>query len=315
MTVQKITTQRQLDEFRAGVRQREALATQRRDKPRLTPEEIRERLANPPQLAPVTGNPIPPSVKAVATQAFLEVLAASACDTPKTLATEEGVREIESVWRVTGSTVEHFYEQWPERRWYDLLFPAEPLLRRPADRAAEAFALATAPGVPAIVATCKVTEPWVMHSAEDFDAAYEAVSGELWCDFQISEPVVIDRKRYATCLDWYRNWLEIVRRADGANGRLEREFFEDNFVTLPVARGDLIILVRVCGWCYGAFLTKYTVAHQACVIEVPPYDDGFGLLPFKVIEPPATYESNDEPPDSFIYENDMGDDCDEDDDG
>jgi hypothetical protein len=41
------------------------------------------------------------------------------------------------------------------------------------------------------------------------------------------------------------------------------------------------------------------------VIEEPPYDDGFGLLPFKVIEPPATDESIPEPPDRFIYESDM----------
>ncbi|MGV7277024.1 hypothetical protein PJJ83_07960 [Mycobacterium kansasii] len=319
MTAQRITTQREHDEFSAGVRAREAFAAQRRDRRRPPPEQIEALLADPPQATPVYpedgGKPIPPSVKAAATQAFLELIAASPSDTPKTLATEEGVREIESVWRTTGSVVERYYEQWPERRWYDLLFPAEPLLRQPADRAAEAFALATAPGVPAIVATCRVSEPWVMHSSADFDAAFEAIAGDLHCDLQISEPTVIDRKRYVNCLDWHRNWLEIVKRADGPDGQLQREFFEQNFVTLPVARGDLIILVRVCGWCYGAFLKNFAVDHQACVIEEPPYDDGFGLLPWKVIQPPATDESIDEPPDRFIYESDIGDDYDEDGDG
>ena len=93
MTAQKITTERERDEFRAGVRQREAINARLRDKPRLTPEEIRARVANPPQATPIYpedgGKPIPPSVKAEATDAFIAMIAASASDIPTILATEK----------------------------------------------------------------------------------------------------------------------------------------------------------------------------------------------------------------------------------
>ncbi|WP_156448624.1 hypothetical protein, partial [Mycobacterium sp. NAZ190054] len=205
MTTQKITTQAELDEFRAGVREREASAAKRRDKPQLTPEDIRARVANPPQIAPVTGNPISPSVKAEATQAFIEMLAANAYDTPKTLATEEGVRAVENTWRTTETAVESHYAKWPEHRWFDMLQPADDLLRKPADDAANAFRFATAPCVPAIVATCKVTEPWVMHSPSDLDNAFAAIAGESHCDLQISGPTVIDGKRFQSCVAWFEH--------------------------------------------------------------------------------------------------------------
>ncbi|KWX67701.1 hypothetical protein ASJ79_20690 [Mycobacterium sp. NAZ190054] len=71
-----------------------------------------------------------------------------------------------------------------------------------------------------------------------------------------------------------------------------------------MARGDLVILVRVCSWCLGAYLSQNTVDSAQCSVD-DPYSDGFGSVPWKVIEPPATDESNDEPPDRFIYETDM----------
>ena len=55
-----------------------------------------------------------------------------------------------------------------------LLQPADDLLRKPADDATAAFTTTTAPGIPAIVATCRPHEPWVMHSADDLDNAVAA---------------------------------------------------------------------------------------------------------------------------------------------
>ncbi|WP_142393942.1 hypothetical protein [Mycobacterium kansasii] len=202
------------------------------------------------------------------------------------IATEQQVQDVLRSWLATEAVEERFYEARPERRWIQLLTPVADLLRRPADVVAEAFRLTTTPGLPAIVATSRAAEPWVMHSADDLDRAYAAIAGDVHCDLQISGPVIIDRKRYASCVDWYRHHLAIVKRADGLNGQLQREFFEQNFVTIPVARGDLLILVRVCGWCLGAFLGQNAVDSTKCVVD-EPYSDGFGSLPWKVIPAPG----------------------------
>jgi hypothetical protein len=46
------------------------------------------------------------------------------------LATEARVREIENSWRTTEATEERFFETHPELRWFQLLTPADDLLRR-----------------------------------------------------------------------------------------------------------------------------------------------------------------------------------------
>lgn len=268
-------------------------------------------MSHRPHLAEVT-TPLDPEVRQRIHDATRHCIESPPDATPM-MATEQQVQNVLRSWLATEAVEERFYEANPERRWIQLLTPVADALRRPADQAAEVFRLATAPELPAIVATCRPHEPWVMHSADDFDTACAAIANEIHCDLQINGPVVIDRKRHASCVDWFGHCLETVRRADGTNRQLEREFFQQNFLTVPVARGDLLILMRVCCWCLGAFVGQNAVDSAKCVVE-SGYSDGFGSLPFKVIEPPATDERSEEPPEETIYETDV-DDYGEDDDG
>jgi hypothetical protein len=264
-----------------------------------------------PHLAEVT-KPLDPEVKQRIHDATRHCIESPTDATPM-IATEQQVQDVLRSWLATEAVEERFYEAHAERRWIQLLTPVADALRRPAEQAAEAFRFATAPDLPAILATCRPHEPWVMHSAEDLDHAYAVIANEIHCDLQINGPVVIDRKRHASCVDWFAHCLQTVRRADGTNGQLERDFFAQNFLTIPVARGDLVILMRVCCWCLGAFLGQNAVDPAECAVE-NIYSDGFGLLPFKVIVPPASDKRSDEPPEETIYATDVQD-YDEDDEG
>lgn len=245
---------------------------------RLSPEVIRARLADPPQRAEVTGNPLSSELKAETADATVHLMASSASGSPK-IASGAQVRNIEQSWNTTDSTVDQFYDIWPEVRWFDLLQPADDLLRKLADDTADAFNVTTAPGVPAIVASCRVTEPWVMNTPDALTHAIDSIAGDVHCDLQISGPTVIDGKRFASCVDWYRNHLAIVRRADGSRGELAKAFFAQNFTTFPVARGDLIILIRLCSWCLGAFCARNAIDPAECIVT-EPYSDGFGSVPW-----------------------------------
>lgn len=152
-----------------------------------TAESIGDRLAHAPQRVPLIpedgGKPVPPDVTARNAETLRAILAGR--PDPATRAKGE---DFETVWRTTDAVVERFYAQWPELRWFDLLAGADDRLRKPADDAAAAFTLATAPDVPAIVATCRVGEPWVMHSPDDFERACAAIEGVIHCDLQICGP-------------------------------------------------------------------------------------------------------------------------------
>ncbi|MGH3637913.1 MAG: hypothetical protein ACRDUX_02685 [Mycobacterium sp.] len=100
---------------------------------------------------------------------------------------------------------------------------------------------------------------------------------------------MIERKRYRNCVDWFRavtapksprpgdseEWSEI-RRKDREG--YAHELISESFVTFPVARGDLIVLIRICRACIAAFQYKNGVNADECVVE-EPYSDGFGSLP------------------------------------
>lgn len=264
MTAQRITTDRELAELRSSVaREQKHAAKLRNRSTRPSVEGIEERMRNAPQRTPVYpedgGAPLSPEYIAESAKALHALL--SGTPDPATKALGE---QFESCWQEAEFAVEAFYEKWPELRWFDLLAGADDRLRKPADAAAAAFELTTLPGTPAVVATCKLDEPWVMYSRFELNQAIAAISTVIHCDLQISGPTVIGRKRYRRCVDWFASI-----RDDELIGR--------SFVTLPVARGDLIVLVRVCCWCLGAFLAKNAVNPAECVVD-EPYSDGFGAV-------------------------------------
>jgi len=263
MSAQRITTEAELAELRSTIARSEAHATRLRERAtRPSVEDIGHRLLNARERVPAgEGKPIPAHVTAEAATALHAILT----NRPDAGTRAQGA-EFESCWCATESAVESFYEQWPELRWFDLLAGVSDALRKPADDAAAAFTMATAPGLPAIVATSRPSQPWVMRSLEDFDKAFDAIEADIHCDLQVCGPSIIQRKRYRHCVDWFASlrYDDLIVRS---------------FTTFPVARGDLIVLVRVCCWCMGAFQFRNGVNGAECVVE-ESYSDGFGSLPF-----------------------------------
>jgi hypothetical protein len=157
-----------------------------------------------------------------------------------------------------------------------------------------------------------------MHSPADLENAYEAIAGEIHCDLQVSGQPVIDGQRFDSCVAWYEHVTTWKPKRTGSYSSIDDtrrqadhrlwagEFIAKNFVTVPVARGDLLILVRVCGWCFGAFLKQNSVDFAKCVVE-ELYSDGFGSPPWKVIDGAGQKSTDDIPPEA-IYESDLDDD-------
>ncbi|MGH3637912.1 MAG: hypothetical protein ACRDUX_02680, partial [Mycobacterium sp.] len=158
-------TDRELAQLRSTITRNEVHAAKLRDQStRPSAEDIAGRLANAPERVPVgDGLPLSPEHVAANAKALHGILAGT--PDPATRALGE---QFETVWCTTEFVVEAFYAEWPELRWFDLLAGADDRLRKSADDAAAAFTMGTAPGLPAIVATSHPTQPWVMHSPQDF---------------------------------------------------------------------------------------------------------------------------------------------------
>jgi hypothetical protein len=329
MTAHRITTTEERDEMVGMIRRHSQDAASRRERSdSRKPDSTGTRFADPTPRHDETGalldtskgNPVDPELTAEAATALVHLINSPVSATPM-LASEAQVHDFENSWRTTESVVERFYEQWPELRWFDLCAPADDSLRRIANDAAEAFKLATAPGIPAIVATCRPGEPWVMNEPADFHTVCDEIEGEIWCDLQITGPQIIGGKRYASCVEWFQSvtapkppnrdcderFNEILRKD---RERYDGELIAKSFTTLPVARGDLIVLARACSWCLGAFMAQNSIDPKECAIE-ERHSDGFGEVPWKAIPEPTANGTANVPPE-LIYESDVEDDQDDD---
>jgi hypothetical protein len=300
MTATRITAEAELNNLRSKVAHCEKHAARLRE--RSTPpsvEAIGERLLTAPQRVPAGDDkPIPPEVTAESARALHAIITG----TPDSSTTARGEQYL-ATWLTTEDIETRWDADNPAYRWIHMLFgaPNADLLRRPADQAADAFAMSTAPGVPAIIATCRLGEPWVMHSAWELRAAISAISEETHCDLRLS-----DGTEFGSCIDRHARQLELIERFDGTDergewGKLRREYLAKEFVTVPFARGDLVILARFCRWCLASFQGLNRIDSRTCQFD-EPYTDGFAPSPFNAIP---------DLPDEVIYESDI--ECNDDD--
>lgn len=188
---------------------------------------------------------------------------------------------IEQNATVIEAAEEDFYRRRPELRWLQLLTPASDALRRPADEAIARFTTPTPSGTPTIIATCRLDEPWLMTSREDLENALTAISSAIHCDLQISGHSEIDGVRYDECVDWFAQTAAIIGLDPSAphiGTQMRNRWLAATFTTVPVARGETLILERVCAWCLAKFVSGNEIDSGACVVD-EPYVDGFGSLP------------------------------------
>lgn len=273
-----IETETQRQQYPTEAQRRDhALAQRLREgADRLTPDVIRARLANPPQRTEVTGNPLTPEMKTEMADGLAAIMAGN--PTPEI---RQMAKQFETTWRATEFATEQFYQDAPELRWLDLNTGADDRLRRAADEAAQAFSIATAPGIPAVVATCRPGAPWVMNTPADLADATAAIADETHCDLRMT-----DGTSFGSCMERHRQFLNNVHRWDGSLGQARRQYFAEHFVTVPFARGDLIILVRFCTYCLNTFLAQNAIDPAKCVVS-ESYSDGFGSIPWSEAPRPA----------------------------
>ncbi|MEU0499372.1 hypothetical protein [Mycobacterium sp. NPDC006124] len=141
--------------------------------------------------------------------------------------------------------------------------------------------------MPVIASTVDGFAPRVMDSATDLTDAYAVIAEKTHCDLRLS-----DGTEFGSCIDNHNSRLEGIARHDGYDehrvwGKMRRAYLAKEFVTVPFARGDLLVLARFCTMCLSYFLVINGVDPRECRIEAP-YTDGFAPYAFKPLTPMQT---------------------------
>jgi hypothetical protein len=138
------------------------------------------------------------------------------------------------------------------------------------------------PGDLAVIATTRPGESWVIGGATTLQVVSELLADDAACDLNLFADTEI-----GPCVEGdygHHARLESLARCDqgtidkdGRSDHFQHEYIVNNFVTVPFARGNVIVLTRICIGCWNAFLYKNSInTKEIGVIE--PKSDGFGSV-------------------------------------
>jgi hypothetical protein len=107
----------------------------------------------------------------------------------------------------------------------------------------------------------------------------ELIAEDVHCDFDLFK-----HKECGPCIDTHNRLLEGIAECDndcigkdGLPDPMRREYIAARFHTVPFARGNVIVLARICDGCFNAFIYGNHVAtNQIGIVE--PTSDGLGSV-------------------------------------
>ena len=221
------------------------------------------------------------------------------------LSTNREVTEIENAERKVTAIVERFYTGIG-RKWLAVHFlaGADDDIRRIVDKAVEAYSLYFSNWIEGvgehqfrsadvvIIASSRPQERYnCNHFGPDGAGYYNEIGYALstleYVDHVMSEDVHCDMDIYkgtelGSCKKHHSERLTLIAKCDGIGedgkpNALRRKYLKENFFTVPFARGDMIVMVRICNLCWNGFLLKNSINLNTTEI-IEPYTDGFGSV-------------------------------------
>lgn len=120
-------------------------------------------------------------------------------------------------------------------------------------------------------------ETWPLTTEITLEAVIDELSATVACDLDY-----LVGTAHGSCMVTHQKLLRGIAKCDGIGrdgkpNKMRRDYLSENFHTIPFARGNAILLARICRFCLAAFSAgNQIVAHQIGIIEPPP--SGFGRI-------------------------------------
>ncbi|MCA4732158.1 hypothetical protein [Mycobacterium avium] len=196
---------------------------------------------------------------------------------------EDIAADLENVDRKAESIVSQWYETMAGRKFraLDFLYGADDTIRSIAEKAMRDFpaGIDAGPDELIAIATSKPGEYWKISSSETLHMVMELLSLDIHCDLDLFKNTDLDScmKANTKFLDGLKKMDKGCTSRDGLPNPHQREYIPQHFATVPFARGNLIVLSRICMSCYGAWIYRNQI-DTSRVGEIEPINDGFGSV-------------------------------------
>jgi hypothetical protein len=195
------------------------------------------------------------------------------------------VDRLENADRRAEAIITRWYDSEAGRRfrWVQFLEGADDTLRAITNRALKDFPDSDWEATDLLAVSTTQGGGWRLREATTLEVIAEMISQDAACDLDL-----LRNTELGPCMEHHRTMLSMWRNCDRPQGipvkckdglpdLSQRQYMAENFHTVPFARGNVIVLARICNQCSGAFLYRNSVDTKT-IGTVEPVQDGFGSV-------------------------------------
>lgn len=181
------------------------------------------------------------------------------------------------------SIMSQAFESGPTRKYRALhfLYGYDNLIRSIAEKAMRDFPAGIDAGPDELIAfaTSRPGEYWKISSSETLHMVMELLSLDIHCDLDLFKNTDLDScmKANTKFFDSLKKMDKGCTSRDGLPNPHQREYIPQHFATVPFARGNVLVLSRICMSCYGAWIYRNQIDTKL-IGEIEPLNDGFGSV-------------------------------------
>lgn len=187
---------------------------------------------------------------------------------------------IEAVDHEAKSVVARWFDSEPGRKYRALAFleGADDEIRSLyADALENISGFDVKPDELALIATTRPGEYWKLGGQTTLQVVIEHVSEPIGCDLDS-----FAHDDFGPCIETHERMLAGIAKCDGIGrdgkpNKLRRDYIAENFATVPFAIGNVIVLVKICRWCFGSFIGRNNIDSNR-IGYVVPKTDGYGCV-------------------------------------
>lgn len=191
--------------------------------------------------------------------------------------------DLETVDMRAESIVSRWYESAPGRKFRALhfLYGADDTIRSIPESVVRHLpaGIDAGPDEIVVVSSTYADDYWKITSLETLHMVMELMSLDIHCDLDLFKNTELD-----SCAKANTKFFGSLKKldqgcigSDGLPNPHQREYVPQHFATVPFARGNVVVLSRICITCYGAWIYRNQIQLDR-VGETEPISDGFGSV-------------------------------------
>lgn len=190
----------------------------------------------------------------------------------------------ENIYALAESIVARWYGSAGRKfRALHFLYGADELIRHIVKKALDAYpsGIDAKPDELIAISTTRPGDYWKINVLDDLHMVMDLMSLDFACDMDLMKNTdlapCLEGPIAKLCENAKKEDARGVIGKDGLPNPTQREYIPQYFASVPFAIGNVIVILRICTGCYGAWIYRNQIDTKK-LGEIEPVSDGFGQV-------------------------------------